>query len=283
MKASELYAQLERDFITRAMSDDWTKEMAPVSEFVCRNFMDRSMGVVCDNATEVNKVYTAVFTSDVVMQRLLDEDETDAMLFVHHPMDWDIGNVAGVFPPMDTNLLRQFRQRRLAVYNLHVPLDNYGEFSTSANLAKALGVEITRPFFDYHGALAAIFGTTEFSAVQQLRTMVESVLGHGTSLYGYGTDEIAHGTVAVVAGGGNDLGVLEEMVAEGVGTLLTGITVRNEHSEDAHRYAESEGINILGGTHYSTEKFACQAMCRYFTELGLPSEFIGDTPGMEDL
>lgn len=283
MNASELYAQLERDFITSAMSDDWAPWMAPVAEFVCGSFMQRSMGVVCDNATEINKVYTAVFTSNVVMQRLVDEDETDAMLFVHHPIDWDIGNVAGVFPPMNTSLLRQFRQRRLAVYNLHVPLDNYGEFSTSASLARAMDVEITAPFAAYHGGLAGVFGTTEFSTVQLLRERFEAVVGHKTSLYRYGADEIAGGRVAVVAGGGNDLEMLEEMVAEGVSTLLTGITVRNEHSEDAHRYAEREGINILGGTHYSTERFACQAMCRYFTELGLPAEFIGDTPGMEDL
>jgi len=30
----------------------------------------------------------------------------------------------------------------------------------------------------------------------------------------------------------------------------------------------------LAATHYSTEKFACIAMTEYFTELGLPSEFI---------
>ncbi len=283
MKAAELYAQLERDFITPAMTDGWAPRMAPVAEFVCDNFMDRSMGLVCDNASEVNKVYTAVFASDVVMQRLVDEDETDAMLFLHHPMDWDIGNVAGVFQPMNTHLLRQFRERRLAVYNLHVPLDNYGEFSTSASLARALGVEITAPFAAYHGALAGVFGTTEFSTVRPLRERFEAVVGHKTSLYRYGADEIAGGRVAVVAGGGNDLEVLEEVVAEGVGTLLTGATARNEYSEDAHKYAESHAINILGGTHYSTEKFACQTMVGYFNGLGLSAEFIGDTPGMEDL
>jgi hypothetical protein len=41
---------------------------------------------------------------------------------------------------------------------------------------------------------------------------------------------------------------------------------------------------LLGGTHYSTEKFACQAMCDYFGKIGIIStEFILDTPMLEDL
>ncbi len=55
---------------------------------------------------------------------------------------------------------------------------------------------------------------------------------------------------------------LEEMVAEGISTFLTGTTVRSEYSESAHQYAEANRVNLLGGAHYSTEKFACQAMCR---------------------
>jgi len=39
----------------------------------------------------------------------------------------------------------------------------------------------------------------------------------------------------------------------------------------------------MGGTHYSSEKFACIAMCKDFEKLGLGSEFIADTPSFEDL
>ena len=42
-------------------------------------------------------------------------------------------------------------------------------------------------------------------------------------------------------------------------------------------------INLLGGTHYSSEKFASMEMCKYFTGLGLPSEFIDDEPDLYDL
>jgi hypothetical protein len=39
----------------------------------------------------------------------------------------------------------------------------------------------------------------------------------------------------------------------------------------------------MGGTHYTTEKPACLAMCDYFQKLGLPAEFIEGEPVMEDL
>jgi len=56
-----------------------------------------------------------------------------------------------------------------------------------------------------------------------------------------------------------------------------------QRSHEAHAYARQRGISILGGTHYSTEKFACQAMVKYFTKLGIPAQFIPDIPVMEDM
>ena len=86
-----------------------------------------------------------------------------------------------------------------------------------------------------------------------------------------------------VAGDGNDVDMLEEITQAGVNTFVTGITVKNNHSKKAHEFAEKYRINILGGTHYSTERFACISMVDYFKKMGLPSEFIEDKPVMEDI
>jgi len=283
MNSEELYKQLEKDFITPYLSDSWAERMQPMSDFLTNNFKKRSMGLVCDNSTQIRRIYTAVFPSNKVMQSILDKDEADVMLFVHHPMDWDIRKAPQVYQQMDRDLLQQFRERRISIYNLHVPLDNYGEYSTSVTLAKALGVELRRPFAHYFGALCGVFGKTSFSTIRGLKEKFESVVGHRTSLYQYGSDETKDGVVAVAAGGGNMISVLEEVARERVNTFLTGITIRNEVSEISHKYAEDKRINILGGTHYSTEKPACRAMCEYFKRLGLPSEFIEGTPILEDL
>jgi len=283
MEAIQLYQHLEKDFITPEMSDEWAQYMDSVADFLSENFRKRSMGLVCDFTTEINKVYTAVFPSRKVMQKILDDGIHDAMLFVHHPSIWDIRKAPEVFQQMDRNLLQQFKDRKISIYNLHVPLDNFGEYSTSVTLAKALNIKPEKSFASYFGALCGIFGKTNSATVQDLRKRFQEVIGHEVNLYNYGDNEIKNGIVAIIAGGGNDADMLKDIAKEEVNTFITGVTVKNEHSKKAHDFAEKYRINILGGTHYSTEKFACISMVDYFKKIGLPSEFIEDKPVMEDV
>lgn len=283
VEAKKLYDALEKDFITPEMSDEWADHMDSVYDFLSDNFKKRSMGLVCDFANEINKVYTAVFPSRKVMEKILEDGAKDSMLFVHHPAIWDINKAPEVFQQMGRDLLQKFKERRISIYNLHVPLDNYGKYSTSKTLAEALDVEPQKPFAKYFGAMAGVFGKTDYSTVDKLKEKFQEAVGHDVELYNYGNNEIKNNTVAVIAGGGNNSEMLEEIANEGVNTLITGITVKNPHSQKAHDYAKQNKINILGGTHYSTETFACKAMTEYFKNKGLSSEFIEGEPVMEDM
>jgi putative NIF3 family GTP cyclohydrolase 1 type 2 len=282
MKAQELYDQLEKDFITPKMSDDWASHMDSVADFITDNFKQRSMGLVCDFTTEIGKVYTAVFPSDAVLQKVIDAGAENSMLFVHHPAIWDIRKAPEIFQQMNPELLKKFREKNIAIYNLHVPLDNFGGYSTSGTLAKALGIEITKSFAPYFGGMAGVFGKTDCKTASELQQKFTKAVGHEVKLYRYGEEEIAGGKVAVVAGGGlSELN--DEVVENNINIMVTGITARSAHSEPNHKFAEEHKINILGGTHYSTETFACIAMVGYFKKLGLPAEFISDKPVMEDM
>jgi len=283
MEAKKIYKKLEEDFIYSSLSDDWFTDMGPVADFLSDNFKRRSMGLVCDNAQEIEKVYTAVFPSDKIMRAVLDKGDRDVLLFVHHPQIWDIRKAPNVFQQMNKMLLQQFKERRISIYNLHTPLDNFGEYSTSATLAGALNVEIEKKFAPYNGGLCGVFGRVKISTTQGLKERIESAVGHKASLYQYGDEKIRNGMVAVVAGGGNSVDILKEVAKEGINVFITGITAENDHSIDSHNFAKNNKINILGGTHYSTEKFSCIAMCEYFKKIGLYSEFISDKPVLEDL
>ncbi len=283
MKTSQLYKKLEKDFINSDLSDDWAKYMESVQDFLSDNFKKRSMGLVCDFAKEINKVYTAVFPSYKVMKEILAKNETDIMLFVHHPSIWDIRKAPEVFQQMDRKLLKEFKKRRISIYNLHVPLDNFGKYSTGASLAKALDFKVKKPFAKYYGGIDGVICSTNLKDAQNLKKKLEVVIGHKASLYKYGTNKIKNGKVAIITGGGNSAEHLKEVASEEVNTFITGITAINEHSQKAHNFAREHKINILGGTHYSTEKFACIAMCDYFKKIGLPSEFIEDKPVLEDI
>ena len=283
MRAIELYDQLERDFIFSELRDDWARYMSELDDYICSSFKERSMGLVCDFAEEINKVYSAVFPTEEIMQKIIHDGTTDAMLFLHHPSIWDIRRAPKSFYQMERNLLEKFRENRISIYNLHVPLDNFGEYSTSKTLADALDIEIEKPFAEYRGGLCGVIGKTKSNDLEELNNKFSEVLGHSTRLYLYGDNKIKYGRIAIVAGGGNNKDTISEMLENNVKVLITGISVNNEHSAETHRREQENQINVLGGTHYSTEKFACQRMYGYFEKLGLPSVFIEGEPVLEDM
>lgn len=280
MESRTLYENLERDFIKPGLSDEWEEVLEPVAEFVTEQYKQRHMGLVCDNTEQINKVFTAVFPTDEVMQRILDTGAEDALLFLHHPGIWDIRKAPQVFSPMNTEMLKRFKERKISIYNLHVPLDNYGEYSTSVTLAKAIGVNPENAFAPYFGALCGVIGSA-VCTVHDLKKRIEVAVGHNAKLYNYGRENLEK--VAVVAGGGNMIEVLEEAVKKSADAFVTGISVKNDFSKPVHEFARKNNLNILGATHYSTEKFACIAMCNYFANLGLEAEFIEGVPLMDDL
>ena len=281
MKAQKLYQKLENDFITPEMSDQWAEEMKPVENYLCENFKARSMGLVCDFTAEISRVYTAVFPTDLVLQKILTDNVSNAMLFVHHPQIWDIRQ-ENPFGQMNSKLLEQFQTSKISIYNLHVPLDNYGPYSTSVCLANALDIKPKKSFAHYFGAMCGVFGQTRLSSIMELKNKFQTAVGHEIKLYQYGEESINNGQIAVVAGGGLDE-TIAEVAANKINMLVTGITVKNEFTRQAHELAKKNHINILGGTHYSTEKFACIAMTNYFRQLDLPSEFIEGEPVLEDM
>jgi hypothetical protein len=57
MKSIELYNCLERDFISKELRDDWARYMSEIDNYLSNNFKERSMGLVCDFAKEIDKVY----------------------------------------------------------------------------------------------------------------------------------------------------------------------------------------------------------------------------------
>ena len=280
MIAQNLYDKLEIDFIARrGLSDDW-KEMG-ADKYLSPNFKKRSIGIVYDFSTEIKKVYTAVFPENSVIKKILSKKETDILLFVHHPMIWDITKKP-IFTSISEKDLKIMKERRISVYCLHVPLDNFGKYSTSGTLAKEMGIKTERQFAPYFGGLCGVIGTIDVDNVKDIKKRFDKILGHKTKLYNYGTDRLKEHKVAVVGGGGNSLDILKE-IPKNCNLLITGITVKNAHSKAAHDYLEEKKINLLGGTHYSTEKFACIAMVEYFKKQGLPSEFIAGIPMLEDI
>jgi len=284
MTAIELYSRLNRDFIKNGIKDmDWAKRMPNLDQYLCPEFVHNGgMGLMCDFTEKVEKVYITVFLSEKVLSGLISGDVSNAMLFSHHPTNWDLREHNGNYAA-EEKYIAELKERNISVYVLHHPLDNFGTYSTCKTLADKLGIIIEKPAFLYFGALCGVIGTTGCKTAGDLRERFSKAVGHETSLYLNGDEDIQGERVAVCPGGGNAMFVINEMMENNIKILITGVTIVNDYSRETHEFEKKNRINVFGGTHYSTEKFAPMKMCEYFRDLGLPAEFIEDDPALFDL
>jgi len=272
------------DFINENIKDvDWASRIPSLDEYLTPEFKQNGgMGLMCDFTERIDKVFTTVFLSENVLTKIIDYGIANAMILSHHPTDWDLKNHNGPYS-VDENYFVKLRERNISVFILHNPLDDFGEYSTCNTLADMLGINIIKPVLPYLGASCGVIGTTEYKTVYELNERYSRVVGHETKLYQYGNENIRKGIVAVCSGGGNFIEIIDAMIENDVNTLITGVSLINDRTRETHEYEKMNKINLLGGTHYSSEKFAVMKMCGYFNGLGLSAEFIEDEPDFYDL
>ena len=70
MRARELYDKLKADFIKQGIKDvDWANKMPNLHKYLFPEFVQNGgIGLMCDFANEIEKVYTTVFLSDKVFK-----------------------------------------------------------------------------------------------------------------------------------------------------------------------------------------------------------------------
>lgn len=284
MKAKKLFESLDKEFeIDKLNEYEW--DFLDLGDHITETFKKTWMGVVLDNAEEIQKAYTAVFPSELVLDKLLASGEKDILLFTHHPMIWDTSLSGYPFRNTPSKYLDELKKRRISLYTIHVPLDRNGPYSTTASLARVLRVETESEFFEYGGVMVGIIGRTECKTLSELAERVKNAVGHNVKRWDYGTPRITNQKVALVAGGGNFPEIVEHLAETEIRTYITGVTLKNPDYEPSlrfHKISEENKINVIAATHYSTEKFACIAVQKFFDTLGVPSEFVEDTPSFLD-
>jgi len=291
MISNDLYNKLDIDFKVNDIGcEPW--EIDTIKEYVTENFLEHNEGIMLDNSKEINKVYSVTFPDTNLLKRILDKGEQDILVFSHHAQTWQFGNGEDVMVNLPTEILDEMKEKRVSLYSIHIPLDNVSKYSTSVTFAKKLNIKDEKNAFEYLNALTGLFGKTDYSNVYEFSNFIESIIGHKTKVYNYGTSDILNNTVAVVAGCGNEVEVIEELKDNHVNTLVTGFSTNLENNPEhgcaedaiaAHKCAQGNKINIIGTTHYSSEKFACMEMIKYFEKLCIPSEFMEGHHNLKDL
>jgi putative NIF3 family GTP cyclohydrolase 1 type 2 len=263
--ATDLYKSLERIFRPQECTDIFPR-----------------IGIQHHNTDLVKKIYTSTFASEKVINEVLSRNEKDIMIFTHHPVP-PKANENLAYPDIPDNLIHRMKENRINLFSYHIPLDRHSIYSPSYTLSITLGLKPYDTFYLQNGVYMGELCYGDYGNVADLCTSLEKVLGHDVKLYTYGDKGIKNKRIAVMAGCAKQ-DIYEFLKKQGINTFVTGVTNKEVFwVPKIHELAECNEINIIGGTHYSTEKFALISISNCFIKLGIPCEFIEEKPNMSDI
>jgi dinuclear metal center YbgI/SA1388 family protein len=232
--------------------------------------IDSSMnGLQVDNdGSEIGKIAFAVDAS--LESFKLAASRNAGLLFVHHGLFWGaplgvLGNHRG--------RLKYLLDHNIALYAVHLPLDQHPQLGNNAALAELLGIKDPEPFGLYHGRKIGYKGVLDpplsmEDAVKRIGFMGRPALG----VFPFGRD--LNRTCAVISGGASHEAL--QAIGEGIDLYVTG-----EASHSIYQEAQEAGLNMIAGGHYSTEVWGVRRiMERCMTELSVEGEFLDIPTGL---
>jgi dinuclear metal center YbgI/SA1388 family protein len=226
-------------------------------------------GLQVDNdGSEIRKVAFAV---DACLESFERAAAAGAgLLFVHHGLFWGKPlALVGVHRGRIAALL----EKNVALYAVHLPLDQHPELGNNAALAGLLGIAEPQPFGEYHGRKIGYKG--RLSAPLTIEAAAKRIEYQGRpapTLLPFGVRE--NRTCAVISGGA----AYEALQAldEGVDLYVSG-----ETNHGIYHNALEGRMNVVAGGHYSTEVWGVRGvMARLAADTGLEVEFIDAPTGL---
>lgn len=223
---------------------------------------------VDNNGSEIGKLAFAVDSGLEVFKRAAGCGA--GMLFVHHGLFWGVPlRVEG----NHRERLKFLLDSNLALYGVHLPLDQHPRLGNNAVLAELLGIRDPEPFGLYHGQKIGFKGNlseplTVDEAVKRISFMGRPPLG----VYPFGKKECR--SCAVISGGAPHEAF--QAIDEKVDLYVSG-----ESSHTVYHHALECGLNIIAGGHYSTEVWGVRRMMEEcVNQLGIDAEFIDVPTGL---
>jgi putative NIF3 family GTP cyclohydrolase 1 type 2 len=287
VKLSELVAELDAYFrVPEVEGDDWSPAFEHVypdpywREYVVPGWEGRWNGLSVRGADEVTRVATCVFPSD----RIVGDLEPGTFLFSEHPADF--ADEPG-FLPLALESYESMRENGISFYNVHAPLDMHPDVSPSRLCATGVGLENLVEYFPICEGIpggAAIIGESRLT-VDGLADALRSFLGPEILVHVLTRSRGEAGRVAMVAGGGATVEILEASLERGCDTYVTGNAATNcrlDFVQEAVRTfrerADGAGVTLIDAMHYGMEKPPQVAMVGWFEKHGLAARFVPDGP-----
>jgi dinuclear metal center YbgI/SA1388 family protein len=253
--------------MTSAKLDAYFRDLLDIEGFAS---MDVSLnGIQVDNdGAEIAKIAFAV---DASLETFKQAAAAGAgMIFVHHGLFWGQPlRVAGTH----RERLRFLLDHNLALYAVHLPLDQHPTLGNNAGLAELLGIESPEPFGEYHGRKIGFKGKlakplTIEEAVKRISFRDRPPLG----VYPFGKRD----NLSCAAVSGGFAAGANQAIEEGIDLYVTG-----EASHEIYHHALEGHLNMIAGGHYSTEVWGVRRiMENCAANLNLEAEFIDAPTGL---
>jgi dinuclear metal center YbgI/SA1388 family protein len=227
-------------------------------------------GLQVDNdGAEIKKIVFAVDASLETFKRAAAAGA--GMVFVHHGLFWGSPlRVSGGHRERIKFLL----DHNIALYAVHIPLDQDPLLGNNAGLAELLGLENLEPFGIWNGVKIGWKGS--FASPVSIDEAARRISGGGPvkalGLFPFGKKE--NSSCAVISGGAAQ--EVLEAIEEGIDLYVTG-----ESSHAVYHQMLEGRINVIAGGHYATEVWGVRrVMARCAEDSGADLEFIDIPTGL---
>jgi putative NIF3 family GTP cyclohydrolase 1 type 2 len=279
MKTDQLVAELDAALGIAANAEDLL-EFAVTDdnrEFMETDFLEGRSGLVLKSSDHIERIFTVVFITARIVEKL--QRYPNSLVFTHHHFDYHEDERG--LEPIAPSVLENLRGKGVSVFVAHAPLDTHPVYGTSLALAELCGVEPGERFYDYFGAPVALYGRIDETDFESFAEFVQTRLERPCLTLHKHRPNVEQ--LAVVAGGG-DLPDLLQMVSDhGCDTLLTGtvenrfaVPVIQELNAKFHELNSELKLNLIGGTHFGTERPAMVRVVDMLRQYGLPCEYCED-------
>jgi dinuclear metal center YbgI/SA1388 family protein len=254
--------------MTSANLDSYFRSILNLDEY---SSIDASLNglQVDNNGEEISKIAFAV---DACLETFKGAAAAGAhMLFVHHGLFW--GENPQRVEGIHRERLKFLLDHNLALYAVHLPLDQHPALGNNAALAELLGITDREPFALYHGKEIGYKGKlsrplTIDEAVKRVSFMNRPPLG----VYPFGKQE--NSSCAVISGGGTFEAL--EAIREKIDLYITG-----DASHSIYHQALEGRLNMIAGGHYSTEVWGVRKVMEHCAAgLNLEVGFIDAPTGL---
>ncbi|MDC7225957.1 MAG: Nif3-like dinuclear metal center hexameric protein [Spirochaetales bacterium] len=279
MEINEIVNKLDREFNIPKHSEDlvaWavTDEN---KKFINPDFLNKKTALFSKNSVKIEKVYTVVFITEEIVNAI--SDEKDCLIITHHNFNY-FEDERGL-QPIRSELLEKLESSNNSIYVAHAPLDTHGKYGTSVSLANLCDIDVEEYFYDYFGAPTALIGTIKKQSFKDFSNLAKNRIERPFLTEVQNIEFVER--IAVIAGGGDEPEILQYAYDKGCDTILSGTVEHRwaapfiqESNKKFHELNETLKLNLIGGTHYATERPAMIKFIDFFKEIGVNFEFRDD-------